>query len=113
MRDYLRCIVANRACLSGVIMIIVGILIYPFTLFFDLSGPSQLKLFLSLLTLVLFEVGFITLIVTAFGLSTLQAYKRTKKHIQRFGKVGDNFNYQIYCNRVGYELAIKESGVRQ
>ena len=100
MKDYLRCVVANRFCLLGIILVLCGLCNYRF-------GPVEdIKMFLSFMAT---EAGFMFLGATGFGVETFRAYRRTKNHIQRFGKVGDDFYYKSYCGKSGYKLAIKEN----
>src|SRR3989338_9028921 len=103
MKDYLRCIVANRFCFCGIILTLCG---SPLWLYLYLQKTAEdFKMFLCF---IITQIGVILLSATGFGLETLTAYKRTKEHIQKFGRVGDNFYYLTYCGKAGHRLAIKE-----
>ena len=106
MKDYLRCIVANRFCFLGFITTLCG---FPVWLHGFSKKTTDLEMFLGF---VVMQIGVMALSATGFGLETLIAYRRTKEHIQKFGRVGDNFYYITYCGNAGYRLAIKESTTR-
>lgn len=69
---------------------------------------------LTILSLVLGYTGFGCLQFTDFGMCTYRAYKRTKRHIQKRGRIHEKFKIwmsNLYCDRVGMELAIKEANL--
>lgn len=104
--DYTKCVVANKFTLIGY----VGLITLPISYFVQKETGvdlSDLNVYLSL-------TGFGGFFVTFGGNGTLRAYKRTKKHIERYHTIHDNFmvkSSREYCVRVGMQLAAKEAGL--
>lgn len=106
MRDYVLCARKNRATLTGYILLVIPIILFVF-------GPS-LTMTNNFLPLVIYIhiiwLGMAFLLVTRFGLETLDTYRRTKKVIQQYGLVKARFLIRpsMYCTRVGFNLACQE-----
>lgn len=102
--DYLKCIRANRCSLVGFVLLAIFL---PSTItagifrhwwLYDLVCPPAI-------------LGFALFAVTGFGMVTLGAYRRTKKHIARFGRIDERFEFIAYCSDCGRYLAAKEAGI--
>lgn len=105
---YLRCVWHNNATLLGYIFF-VGPLVY-FVL--SISEIIAINLAQILFMIVVFSVGNFFLYCSDFGLETLRAYQRTRRHIDA-NKGTFNFRFTnkvsaVYCSKVGAELAIKD-----
>lgn len=94
--------VANRFCFAGMILVTLSCLGFLFIVIFSIKDV----IFWLILS---FGMGLNLMAATAFGVETFNAYHRTREHIKRFGRVGENFRFETYCEKAGYRLAIKES----
>ena len=115
MRDYIRCVVANKATLSTFVIVLCVIAVGLFILI--VLGPTS-TLYSITSFWVLYVIGWSSAGVsgyTQFGYgTTYSAYKRTRAHIQEHGGVDKRFASSIqpaYCYRVGFELAVKRAGI--
>lgn len=99
--DYLKCVVANRFTLLGLVGLASGIGNEA------LLGPSAYA------TASMYA-GSILLGATTGGYGTYRIYQKTKKHIRRTGRIVPEFRENIpsfYCDNVGFKLASKEAGL--
>ena len=110
MKDYAKCVFANKATFwSYTIMILAVIPVIVSGIFFVGSYDLAFSIFF-----IPFFAAFALNSYTLFAWgTTLDAYRRTKQHIERFGRIGEGFALSIeraYCYRVGFELAAREAG---
>ncbi len=100
MKTYIKCILANKVTLVGIILLVFGF-------FLRLPVFNSEELFK--LGTVLVSLSMWPLIITFAGFDTYFTYKRTSKIIAEKG-IGavDSINPTSYCNKCGYNLAIKE-----
>ncbi len=114
MRNYLRCVIANKATLwtyaimacVAVIALFIIIVLGPTSLLYSPESFAALWCF-----------GMCSLLInlcTGFGYCTYSAYRRTKAHIQEHERVDERFSSYMrysYCNMRGFELAVSEAGL--
>lgn len=109
MNDYIKCCIANKFTLAGYLGGFISavassahyIITKDYNTSFWIAYGGMLP-------------SFIALGLTSSGLETCQEYKRTKKVIQKRGKLPNDF-YRSgeYCSRKGVELALKEYDLEQ
>lgn len=104
MKGYIKCLVANKVTLAGILLLVFGFFVK------SLSGSEEL---FNLLGGVLMSLSIWPLMVTLAGFDTYLTYKRVSKIIAEKG-IGaiDSINPRFYCNKCGYKLAIKEAKKR-
>ena len=107
MKLYIRCAVTNRATLLGYLLLLFALITIPLVLT-DIWVFAWSKSWL--IPMVPGVVGFISLLVTVFGLCTYEGYERALK---TFSKHGISERYLLvagpdYCYRVGAEMAAKD-----
>lgn len=113
MRDYLKCLMANRFCLAGCLMFSVGICLFIIIIlelltsnvrdFVDLANVLFIPYFLVIL-------GSFLLGLTGFGTETYRAYKRAQAHINKYNNLNGFFS-PVYCKKVGIKLAARELNI--
>jgi hypothetical protein len=112
LRDYAKCVYANKATLVGYASLTANVLLSMLEKhgIINLSlGAQSLESSLQITTVAL-------LTVTRFGLDTLNSYYKTKKHISNNLNIDSLFELKFsraYCNRVGVRLAVKEAGLEK
>lgn len=110
MVEYLKCVYANKFCFVGFVSF-VGLVV-----FIILISRTDSRLFnntgVIVVWVILAYLSMFGLVGTAFGVETLNAYKRTKDHISRFDRVDEDFRFHTYCGRAGFRLAVKEAGIK-
>ena len=112
LKDYAKSVYANKFTLAG-----YSAVLSSFGLMF--ADPKRVTFDEESCLLIL---GNVLLGATGFGLDTFRTYRRTKDHLKKFEnqiKVredDESFKRKEsfwYCNRKGYELALKESGLEK
>ena len=102
IKNYVKCSIANKYALLGYVSLMGSMFLNLDEL--DIKNQDKWKYGLHLLS-------SITLIMSRAGLGTLKHYLRAKEFIQRSER--NNPRYESgempYCERVGWNLAIKES----
>jgi hypothetical protein len=95
---YLRCLVANRIALCGVLLLISSRFVH--------SVPQAVFVFI---------FGLAMAGCTRFGLDTVRTYKRIMKHYDEFGSLDPRYEdrYHLYCDTVAIKLARKDFERRQ
>jgi hypothetical protein len=111
MAGYLKCVVANKATLAGYVGMIAGLAGYFFGT--DVVGQDNR----GVVEFCSFYAGFgglLTNMMTAFGMETFDAYRRTLRHIDKTGTLDERF-YElygsVYCTSKGAQLAAREAGL--
>jgi hypothetical protein len=108
LKDYTKCVIANRATLAGGIFFGLGLVGEYFK---NKTGVEIPKEIISLSN----NVGEALLGLTWFGLETYTSYIRTRRHIEENGGVAprfrDKYLSSLYCNKTGFKLAVKEAGL--
>lgn len=104
-KDYLKCVVANRITLTGYALCLGSLIPYICADSADvisLAGDGV-------------RYGASLLFGTAFAMQTYQTYRKTKRHIHKWGKVRPEFKQELapgwYCVKTGARLAISEAGL--
>jgi len=106
LKDYLKCATGNRFTLGGYLAMslfpLLGVVEYNLTKKFPILSVS------------LFEFGWISLLLTGCGSGTLKTYREVKEHIQKHGTIDPRFKEkysEAYCDKIGIKLAAKEVGL--
>jgi hypothetical protein len=96
---YLRCVVANRATLAGIMFLILALVPH-------LPSP---------IVSMTCAIGFALLTMTRAGRDTYASYQKVARHYKTHQYFGDRFvdttRRAPYCNRCGYRLALKDLGM--
>jgi hypothetical protein len=112
MSDYLKAVIANKFTLAGHLLYLgAGIAgtIFPFL---ELNNSEETKYIVNTVATPLL-IGTILEVLTDFGRDTLDAYRRTRKHIEKEGTLDPRFSkrYVSYCDKSGERLAAREAGL--
>lgn len=112
-KDYLKCVYANKFTLAGYLSLPISASLAVAG--HNLAHDNTSGVFYTLAA----DVGLIgiaCLKITSWGNETLKAYNKSKKYIQKFGKIKSDYQGikdNWYCSRVGMRLAIEESGLEE
>lgn len=112
-KDYLKCVYANKFTLAGYLSLPVGVCLAAVG--HNLAPDNTSGVFYTLAV----DAGLVSIAclkVTSLGNETLKAYNKSKKHIQKFGKIKSDYQEikdNWYCSRVGIRLAIEESRLEE
>lgn len=101
LKDYVKCSVRNRFVLGGYLG--AGL-----TFFSNETIDSDI------LDLILLPSSAFVLLMTGFGAETYRAYKKMKKHLERYKHIDTRFKNKFsldYCTQTGVKLAMKEKGL--
>jgi hypothetical protein len=107
IKDYLKCVYANKVALTGYLALPVTFSLLTLGRHYD----SRVLTALPVIPFLIAEVGLFT---TSFGCDTFKTYRKTKKYIQKFGTIREDYRYlknEWYCSRVAIRLAAKEAGL--
>lgn len=109
MREYMKCVMANKFCLIGALMFFMSgfIFVYFFIVLDPIAHPesfNDVKLITSFMFLVF---GFDIWACTLFGRETYGAYIRARQHYNRYHTL-DRFHSGSYCRNAGIKLAARE-----
>jgi len=107
IRDYARCVWANKATLAGYLGLGASIDLLVF-------GNNHDSINFVLSSIILGQISGGLLGATAFGLQTFDTYRETRNYISKFGKIKEeyqNLKHKVYCTRVGIRLAAREAGL--
>ncbi|MEK6918184.1 MAG: hypothetical protein AABW51_04515 [Nanoarchaeota archaeon] len=103
--DYVKSVLANKATLAGYILGIGGAAsAFYFNDNKNIVAPSAMSLI----------AGQFLLTFTLLGVETMKTYQRTREVLKNEGNVPNRFKERkmiSYCNRKGFELAVKEAGL--
>jgi hypothetical protein len=111
IKDYLKCVWANKATLGGYLGLAISIGEGVIGLNCENSKTESVLSALCTLTSI---ASLQVLAVTDWGSETLTAYRKTKKYIRSFGKMKEKYNRlneNFYCENVGIRLAAREAGL--
>ena len=112
IKDYLKAVYHNKFTLLGYLGILTVAGIETATHLLNIRVPC-IEMRLSIEGTLAIG-GSTSLLGTGFGATTMKAYRRTKEHIQNFGRVGNPFKEKLrknYCNKVGVRMAVREAGL--
>ncbi|OHA10875.1 MAG: hypothetical protein A3I44_01475 [Candidatus Sungbacteria bacterium RIFCSPLOWO2_02_FULL_51_17] len=114
MKDYGTCLVYNRVSLAGLILLILGGIatFMQSTLAPSPANTGARDILFHLSFLI--NLGSALLGFSGFGILTCLAYRRTLRHIDRFGHVDKLFSERLgktYCCLRGMKLAMQKRGI--
>ncbi len=110
-KDYLKCVYANKVTLAGYALIGTGIGIGLIENYHNINPNTA---FSNMIIAQIINLGIGCLGITKIGLETLNVYNRTKKHIEKYHTINDEFQGKYnpwHCTRAGVRLAAKEKGL--
>ena len=111
MYKYCKCLIVNRACLAGIIMIVVGLPLAIYRVdFLDYIEFIRNRDVFSIFIVDIPIFGFLFLLSTSFGSETYIAYRKACDHIQKYQEI-KRFRSSVYCKRVGIEMAARELNI--
>lgn len=111
IKDYAKCVVQNRFTFTGLLS--AGAWLTMKYVEHKTKIPINQHIW-GLTKFILSEYGGISLIATVFGAYTFSTYRRTKKHIEKFGTIDGEFKDKLsgeYCGKCAVKLAAKEAGL--
>ena len=103
MGGYIKCVFRNRFTLAGMALLFLGPSLYLVSRLIPEYKNVSIEIFIIIAVL-----GICALLVTGFGIETYGAYTRTKEILQH-GHTANLSHSSMYCERVGYNLAVKEA----
>jgi hypothetical protein len=108
IKDYAKCVVANKFTLGGYI----GIALFPLIEY----AKYKTKMDIPLIGDILFLTGLWAFNSTHGGYQTYKAYGKVKKHIKENGILDPRYKSKFsseYCIQAGLRTAIKEAGLEK
>ena len=111
IRDYLKCIWANKFCVAGYAALLVLISIVSFLVYFRIADIFW-QAALGLISVILILVVLLAFLVTELGYITFVKYRQTKKILEVRPHSRDSLialaQRKDYCGICGVALALKE-----
>jgi hypothetical protein len=109
IKDYAKCLVANKPALYGAVAIPTATAIGVNHLFGEPLETNALNCFLMYANGMFLASGLTASGMTAAGTSTFKAYKRCQGHLQKYNseKGLERFK-EMPCTNMGLKLALKE-----